>query len=158
MQKPEAEKLADLLLEEIRRPGDVQALYERVGKTFRESHPLPLVLASKDRQHRQAFYLQSEERWFRLFGWTMAKALMLFGLLAAGVFLLARGRVTPDQAATLLFGASAYYMLVYVISLRRYSKNARKIEEGLAGYRAELKEILEELVRDHHLEAGKYRV
>ena len=157
MKKPEAEQLAGLILAEFRQPADVQDLYDRIGNAFGESAPLARFLASKDRQHRRVFYLQSEKRWFSQFGWTLAKALMLFGLLAGAAFLLAGGRVTADQTVTLIFGASAFYVLVYFLSIRRHSGNARKIEEIRSGYRAELRSILDDLVREHGLDAGKYR-
>ncbi len=157
MKRPEAEKLADLVLDELRRPGEAKDFYGRVAGLAGAGKALSDFLDAKDRQHRGAFYLQSEEQWFRLFGWTLAKALMLLGLLVAAGFLLAGGRVTADQAATIIFGASAYYVVVYLLTLRRYAKNPRKIEKINSDYRSELRTILEDLVRDHGLDAAKYR-
>lgn len=157
MTRAEAEKLADLILEELRHPQDVQKVYDAAERLFESSRPLPEVLATKDRQHRRVFYLQSEERWFRLFGWTMAKALMLYGLLVGVAFLAMRGRMTPDQAVTLIFGASFFYLIVYLMSLRRYAKTPRKVEEVVSTYRSELNSILEELVRSHQLDPAKYK-
>jgi len=155
MKRADAGKLADLILEELRKPLEAGEFYDRVGGLEGHGKPLSDLLAAKDRQHRRVFYLQSEERWFRLFGWTLAKALMLLGLLVGAAFFLAGGRMTADQAATMIFGASAYYVVVYLLSLRRTAKNRRKIEEVHAEYRSELETLRDDLARERGPDAGK---
>lgn len=153
MKKPEAEKLADLLLDELRHPGDVQQVIDQVGERLEDARAVADFLTAKDRQHREVFYLQAQERWFRIFGWTLAKALMLCGLLMAGFYFLARNRLPADYIVMAIFGASFYYLVIYVLSLRRHARNARQVEAIRERYRAELREILKDLVEAHRLDA-----
>lgn len=157
MKRSEIEALADLMFAELRKPGDVQKVFAEAERRVDEARPLVDFFISKDRQHRTTFYLESQRTWFRGFGWTMARALMLFSVAAAGIFALGGGRVTPDQLGTFIFGASAFYVFLYMLSLRRIGKEEKKIAGILEVYRAEVRAILDELITTHKLDAEKYK-
>ena len=158
MTKQEAEKLAQIILKEIESPADIQKVYDHTEKEFSDHSSLIEFLSTKDRQHRKVFYLRSEEIWFRLYGWTMAKVLMLLGLLAGALFYLGRDRVDLGVALPFfIFGASAYYTLLYVFSINRYGKNRAKVNNIVVNYKSELKALLEELVKLYKLDGEKYK-
>jgi hypothetical protein len=152
MKRQEAQVLAEILSKELEKPSDPQTLYHELSSDLAEQGPLFEFLSCKDRHHRQSFYLLAEKRWFQLYGWTMAKVLMLFGLLALVLFLLIQpGPEAVQYFIYFVFGASAYYFLLYIFSLNRYSKNKKRLEQMQETYRQEIQAILGELVEKNEL-------
>jgi hypothetical protein len=158
MKKSDAELLAGIIHKEINNPADVQQIYADTQKLSEEFSHLVEFLSTKDRQHRRIFYLRSEKRWFNLFGWTMAKTLMLLGIIAGGLFFLSKGSGEIMHLIYFIFGASSYYFLLYIVSLRKFRKNKKIIHAILSDYKEEIKSILESLVKEHRLDPEKYKV
>lgn len=159
MKRQDAEALADIILQELKDPTDIQKVFERIDKQFTDALQLIEFIATKDRQFRRVFYLESERVWFKLYGWTMAKTLMFLGIISAVLFYISKDRVdVANVFPYFIFGASAYYLFLYLLSINRYSKNKKKVINIINNYREELKVILKELIQQHHLDIEKYKI
>ena len=159
MKRQEAEALADIILQELKDPTDIQKVFEKVEKQFTDASQLIEFISTKDRQFRRIFYLESEKVWFKLYGWTMAKTLMFLGIISAVLFYISKDRVdVANVFPYFIFGASAYYLFLYLLSINRYSKNKKKVINIINNYREELGSILKELIQQHHLDSEKYNI
>lgn len=157
MKKSEVEAVCDLILDELRQPADIQKLFERVESRLPDAAPLLEFLASKDRHHRRKFYHDSEGAWFRVFGWTMAKALMGLGIVSGIVFFLAKHRAQPVQDFLFfVFGASAYYLYLTLAAVRRTKRARAQARAVSETYKDELRQVLKSLVERNGLDPARY--
>lgn len=131
---------------EIDSPGDPQALCERLqAKLGPACRPVVKLLAAKDRQAREALAIEDEIRVFRRFGFTSAKVLLGLVFLVALAVALLPGRLTGERATLLIFGASAYYFLLYVASLLGQRGLIARARAARDRYREALRALLAEL-------------
>jgi hypothetical protein len=144
--RPEEKKaLAEIISSEIDAPQDIQKVYEDIGERFSQHQPLIEFLSKKDMQSRQMHYLKSEQTWFKLHQWTMAKALMLLAIISAGVVAIFPAVFTPDRFTMFIFGASAYFLLLNILSSLKFPKHKRMMHEVEQNYRQNLQEILKKI-------------
>lgn len=138
-----ARELRAAIEAEIEAPGDPQALCERLEARLGPAcRPVVRLLSAKDRLTREALEIDGEVRAFRRFGWTSSKVLMILVLLVAFAVAILPGRLTGERATLLIFGASAYYFVLYVAALLGQRGLVARSRAARDRYRAALREVL----------------
>ena len=122
---PDAERLLEIIIAEIRAPADAQKLLDGLPAFESCVEEARAFLRAKDRATRREAFIQSERLWFNKYGWFMARVVTLFGLIVFALFFAARG-VTVDFMTALLLGAAGYYLLLVMLSNLRYRDKNRK--------------------------------
>jgi hypothetical protein len=74
-------KLIEIIISEIQSPIDTQKLLENFPPTTLCSKEANQFLKAKDRATRREAFIKTEARWFRKYGWFMARVVTVFGLL-----------------------------------------------------------------------------
>lgn len=122
---PDAARLLDIILDEIRAPADTQKLLDRWPAVVSCEEEARAFLKAKDRYGRREAFIQSERLWFNKYGWFMARVATYFGILCFVFFFAARG-VGVDFLTALILGAAGYYLLLVLFSNFRYRDKNRK--------------------------------
>lgn len=140
---PDAARLLELILAEVRAPRDSQKLLAEWPAVETCAEEAGRFLRAKDRAQRRADFIANERLWFNKYGWFMARAATYFGLLAFLFFLASRG-VGVDFLTALILGAAGYYLLLVTMSNLRYRERNKRRRRLL---RAEAERYQREIVR-----------
>jgi hypothetical protein len=154
-------QLIDLLLGEIRSPSDMQKLLDDLPPATNCLDEAIRLLKAKDRAGRREAFIKTEPRWFRKYGWFMARVVILFGLLVLIFAILARG-MGVDFFTALILGAAVYYALLVTLSNLRYRDKNRKrlklLEQEAQRYQREVVSITSSLFKRFHIDPSLYPI
>jgi hypothetical protein len=157
----DVKQLLELLIGEIHSPVDAQKLYSQIPSTGSCTAALREFLQAKDRAQRREAYIKTEPRWFRKYGWFMARAVMVYGVLAILYSLLTRN-ATVNAVTTALLGAAGYYALLFTMSNWRYRDHNKKRQALLdfegRKYQREIVGIATSLMTEHKIDAAAYPI
>lgn len=157
----DVKQLLELIIGEIQSPVDAQKLYAQIPSTSNCTAALREFLQAKDRAQRREAYIKTEPRWFRKYGWFMARAVMVYGVLAIIYSLLTRN-ASVNAVTTALFGAAFYYALLVTMSNWRYRDNNKKrqalIDYEGRKYQREIIGIARSLMTEHKIDAARYPI
>ena len=158
---PDAERLLEIIIAEIRAPADAQKLLDGLPAFESCVEEARAFLRAKDRATRREAFIQSERLWFNKYGWFMARVVTLFGLIVFALFFAARG-VTVDFMTALLLGAAGYYLLLVTLSNVRYREGNRKrrrlVEEEGKRYQRDIVRVAASLLRRFGADPARYPV
>ena len=157
----DAERLLELILAEIRAPRDMQKLLDDLPAAGTCVEEARAFLKAKDRAGRREAFIHNERIWYNKFGWLMARAATVFGLLAFVFFLTARG-AGVDFLTALLLGAAGYYLVLVTLSNLRYRdknrKRARLLDSEARAYQREVVRVAASLLRRFGVGPERYPV
>lgn len=139
---PDAARLLDLILAEVRAPVDAQKLLAEWPAVETCTEEARRFLKAKDRAQRRADFIANERLWFNKYGWFMARAATYFGILAFLLFFVAGG-IGVDFLTALILGAAGYYLLLMTMSNLRYRERNKRRRRLL---RAEAERYQREIV------------
>ena len=158
---PDAARLLEIIIGEIRAPVDAQKLLAEMPPFESCVEEARAFLKAKDRATRREAFIQSERLWFNKYGWFMARVLTLFGLLVFVLFF-AVGTFAVDFLSALLLGAAGYYLLLVTLSNVRYREGNRKrrrlVEEEGKRYQRQIVRVAASLLRRFGVEPERYPV
>ncbi len=158
---PDAARLLDLILKEIRSPADAQKVFDEMPACESCVEEARRFLKAKDRATRREAYLANERLWFNKYGWFMARVVSLFGLIVFALFF-ALGAARVDFVTGLLLGAAGYYLLLVTVSNVRYRegnrKRRRQLEEEGRRYQREIVGVAGSLLGRFKVEPAHYPV
>jgi hypothetical protein len=157
----DVKRLLELIISEIHSPVDTQILYSQIPSTTDCTSALSEFLLAKDRAQRREAYIQTEPRWFRKYGWFMARVVMIYGILAI-IFSLLTRNARVDAVTAVLLGAAFYYALLVTLSNWRYRDKSKKRQalidfEGRK-YQKEIINIATSLMSQYKIDAIHYPI
>ncbi len=153
--------LIEILISEIQSPADLQSLLDRLPASTTCGKEIAALIQAKDRAERRQGFVKNEALWFSKYGWFMARVVILFGLIAAGLTLITRG-AGIDVVTYLILGAAGYYLLLFTLSNVRYREGNRKrakvLEQEKQKYQREIVPVASALLKRFHIEASRFPI
>jgi hypothetical protein len=154
-------KLIEVIIGEIQSPIDTQHLFENFPPTTNCSKEANQFLKAKDRAQRREAFIKTEPRWFRKYGWFMARVVTVFGLLVI-VFAVIVGRSGVDFITSMILGAASYYLLLVTLSNLRYrdknKKRLRLLEREAQSYQRDIVSVASSLLKRFQIDPSRYPV
>ena len=158
---PDAARLLEIIMAEIRSPADAQKLLDGLPAFDSCVEEARAFLKAKDRATRREAFVQSERLWFNKYGWFMARVLTFFGLIVFVLFF-AFGAFAVDFLSAVLLGAAGYYLLLFTLSNVRYREGNRKrrrlVEEEGRRYQRDIVRVAASLLRRFGADPARYPV
>jgi len=140
-----AEKLATLIEREIKYPGPYSEVLEEMSGLYAEDRDALRFLRAKDEHHRHAFYVKSEEVWYRRFSWRIIRPLFIVSAIAAVGFLFQKIMDPALGLAAFILGGVCVYLAVQYFAHRWMRQNEERLKEVDGRYTSELRSLLDEL-------------
>jgi hypothetical protein len=154
-------RLIEVIIGEIESPVDPQHLFDKFPPTTNCSKEANEFLKAKDRAQRREAFIKTEPRWFRKYGWFMARVVTVFGLLVI-VFAFIAGRGGVDFITSMILGAASYYLLLVSLSNLRYrdknKKRLRLLEREADQYQRNIVLIVASLMKRFQIDPARYPV
>lgn len=154
-------KLIEVIIGEIESPVDAQLLFEKFPPTTNCAKEAGQFLKAKDRATRREAFIKTEARWFRKYGWFMARVVTVFGLFVI-VFAIIGGRGAIDFITSMILGAASYYLLLVALSSIRYrdknKKRLRQLEREAQVYQRDIVKIASSLLKRFQIDPNRFPI
>lgn len=138
-------KLVALIESELANPGPYDDVLMKLSDLFAGDRAAIRFLRAKDDHHRHAFYVKSEEVWYRRFSWRIMRPLFLVAAMAAIGFLFQRIMDPAMGLASFILGGVCVYLAIQYFAHRWMRQNEERLREVNSRYASELRDLLDEL-------------
>ena len=138
-------RLLELIESEIESPREYEKLLSELAEQSDRSPAERELLLAADERHRHAFYVRSEEIWFRRFGWRIMRPLFIVAVLAAIGFSLQRVVDPAIGLSAFLGGGVCVYLAIQFFAHRWSAQDERKFKKVDETYRTRLQKLRDSL-------------
>jgi uncharacterized membrane protein len=142
------QKLTSLVERELQHPRPYDEVLEDLSEITTGDPAMLRFLRAKDDHHRHAFYVKSEEVWYRRFSWRIMRPLFLVAAIAAIAYIFQRIIDPALGLASFILGAVCVYLAIQYFAHRWMRQNQERLREVDRRYASELENLLSDLQKN----------